>query len=254
MKKTAIFISLFLISITAYSQRFVGSAILGMNATQVDGDEVFGFQKFGVNGGVSAMLALNSKQTWFATIELLYTQKGAYRRALVDSMYHQTPDNIDHRYPYDPKIKYRLRMDYVEIPVIFHYEDPKSGFAFGAGVSWGRLVRVNELENGWHLTTNLRSGTYKNSDWSVLADVKIRLWKGLKLNFRYQYSFIPVRTRIFTDKVHGQTWERKQYHNTLTLRLIYSFNEKYKLNSRTNKKGERVGVRWVRDTESTTYR
>lgn len=229
----------------AYSQRFVGSAILGMNATQVDGDNVYGFHKFGINGGGSVTFAFNEKQTWFGTIELLYTQKGSYRRSLVDSM--KKPANVDDRFPYNRKIKYKLVLDYVEVPVVVHYEDPKTGWSFGAGFAWGRLVNIKEIENGYRLNTNMQSHKiYKTSDWSVLADVKFRLYKGLKLNFRYQYTFVPIRTRTFYYNT-GETLVRKQYNHMLTLRLIYSFNEKFRENDKVNRRGERVGPKWVRD-------
>lgn len=247
MKKYFLIFLLFFTVNFGFSQRFIGSAILGMNATQVDGDEVYGYNKFGFNVGASVMLALEPKQHWFATVELLFSQKGSFRKSLVDSMVYSNVNNIDYNFDYDSKIKYRLRLNYVEVPIIFHYEDPKTGWAFGAGFAWGRLVNIQEVENGWHLKTNLRSDIYRTSDWSVLGDVKIRLWKGLKLNLRYQYSFVPIRVRTFTNTSNGQTWDRKQYNNVITVRLIYSFNERYRLNYLKNKKGERNGPKWVRD-------
>lgn len=239
---------LLFITTTTYSQRFVGSVIGGVNATQVDGDNVAGFYKFGFNGGAALTIALNQKQTWFATMELLYTQKGSYAKSRVDTIDSYLTDRIDYRYDYDPSIKYRLRLDYVEIPIVFHYEDPKTGLAIGAGVSWGRLVNINEVENGWHLNTNMQSDVYTKNDWSVIADAKIRVWKGLKLNIRYQYSFIPLRTREFIYKT-GYHETRKQYNNVLTVRVIYSINERYKLNERKNKFGERIGAKWIRDVD-----
>ncbi|MEG2071356.1 MAG: hypothetical protein RR034_08295, partial [Bacteroidales bacterium] len=154
-------------------------------------------------------------------------------------------------YPFNPNIKCKLNLDYVEIPLVFHYEDPKTGVAFGLGAAWGRLVYAKEIYNGYRRTTDIRSKTYRTNDWSAIADVKIRLYKGLKLNFRFQYSFVPIRKMTYTTlKTNGnvETWERNQYNNVLTLRLIYSFNEKYTPNTKINKKGERQGTKWVRDT------
>ncbi|MEG2071332.1 MAG: hypothetical protein RR034_08175, partial [Bacteroidales bacterium] len=84
MKKTSIIFLFLFITTFGYSQRFVGSIILGTNITQVDGDEVAGYKKFGINGGASVMLALHKNQCWFATLELLYTQKGSYSRQYFD--------------------------------------------------------------------------------------------------------------------------------------------------------------------------
>lgn len=232
----------------AYPQRFIGSVILGMNTTQVDGDEVYGFRKFGVNGGGSVMVALDEKQQWFATIELLYTQKGSHQKAYVTNMCDTCDldgNNADMSKPCNPKVKYRLNLGYVEVPVLFHYEDPRTGWAIGLGASWGRMVNVKEIENGWHTTTSLRSGTYRRNDWSVLADVKLRIWKGLKLNVRYQYSFVPLRERTFFIGTPKEE-VRKQYNNVITFRVIYSFNEKYVPNTKYYKNKKPV-TRWMRD-------
>lgn len=246
MKHLAIIIISLMLALPAYSQRFIGGVIAGGNLTQVDGDWVYGYRKVGVNAGASVMLALNQKQTWFATIELLYTQKGAHKKNLADSMLN-VPLNIDESYAYNKKIKYRLQLDYVEIPLVFHYEDYHTGCALGVGVSWGRIVRAIEIENGYKLTTNINSGTYSKSDWSLLADIKFPLYKGLKLNFRFQYSFISIRKRDYFYKNGEVEKGRTQYNNTLTLRLIYTFNDKYQLNDKKNRNGKRIGPKWVRD-------
>ena len=247
MKKTLCILLFILVSTSLSAQLFYGSIIAGGNVTQVDGDEIWGYRKIGVNAGASLMMPLNKKQSWFATIELLYTQKGAYKRNVADEMKEPTGGTgIDTNFKRNMHIKYKLNLDYVEIPVVFHYEDFSSGCAFGFGVSWARLVSVKEIEDGYRMITELNSGTYTKSDWCALADVKIRLYKGLKLNFRFQYSFIPLRTRTFY-KDNGDTWVRKQCNNVLTLRLIYSFNERYKLNEKKNRIGERMGPKWIRD-------
>lgn len=255
MKRIFLILVIGLMAFQAYPQRFIGSVILGMNTSQVDGDEVYHFRKFGVNGGGSVMVALNEKQTWFATIELLYTQKGSYQKAAVKMSDTLDLDghNIDYSKPFNEKIKYKLNLDYVEVPILFHYEDPRTGWALGLGASWGRLVNVKEIENGWRTTTSLRSGTYRKSDWSAIADLKIRLWKGLKLNFRYQYTFVPIRTRTYYIGTPKER-VRKQFNNVITMRLIYSINEKYvpnnKYYTRPNRytSVRRPTTRYMRDT------
>jgi hypothetical protein len=46
---------------TGYGQRIMGAAIVGLNATQVDGDEVYGYKNFGLNAGLSAIVPFNNK-------------------------------------------------------------------------------------------------------------------------------------------------------------------------------------------------
>lgn len=249
LKRIWLILLVLTLSFSAYSQKFVGSVILGGNISQVDGDEVYGFHKIGANAGASVMLPLDKKERFFFTIELLYTQKGSRRKSLVDTMDYTGFTSIDHSVPYNPKLKYKLNLDYVEVPVLFHFEDPYSRICFGAGFSWGRLVYAREIESGYKLITNVRSGIYSKNDWCAIADVKIPIYKGLKLNVRYQYSFIKLRERNF---VTGQGTPneseniRQQYNNVITLRLIYSFNERYVENMRRDKEGKRRGPKWVR--------
>lgn len=232
--KKIIFLLLFVCGISSsYSQRFLGSVIGGVNITQVDGDEVYGFRKAGVHAGAAVSLPLDEKHRWLATLELLYTQKGAYRKFYVSTMCDSCPpdDNIDLEIPCDPKIKYKLHLDYVEIPLTFHYEHLQTGWSIGIGAAWGRLVNVKEIENGWARTTSIRSKTYSRNEWSILADVKIRIWKGLKFDIRYQYTLYPIRTRDFYVGTPKQI-TRKQYNNLITCRLIYVINEKFQKNDK----------------------
>ncbi|MDL2309215.1 PorT family protein, partial [Bacteroidales bacterium OttesenSCG-928-C03] len=205
---------------------------------------------FGFNAGASVSLACNQRQSWFVTVELLYTQKGSFQKALVDSMNAFRTENIDYSVPLNNKVKYKVNLDYVEVPVLAHYEDPNTGWALGLGFSWARLVRVKELENGYVLLTNLNSGIYKKNDWCAIVDVKFKIYKNLKFNFRFQYSMIPIRKRTFYYEATGEVQSiRPQRNNALSLRLIYSFNEKYRRNTNFNPSGERKGAKWIRDID-----
>lgn len=262
MKRVLFFLLCCMMLTTGFSQRFIGSVIVGGNVSQVDGDEVAGYYKVGVNTGLSLMMPLDNSFRWFATVELLYTQKGAYQNYIRANatLSDTTPllwHNEDFSVPFDRKVKYKLNLDYVEVPVVFHYEDFRSGCSIGAGFAWGRLVRAHEIENGWTTTTDLRSGMYQRNDWSVIADAKIRLWKGLKLNFRFQYSMAPLRKRLFNpfgmNELGSGEEMRKQYNNVITVRLIYSFNEKY-ISNPNYVKGGGKGPRWMHDTSTGWHR
>jgi hypothetical protein len=61
-----------------------------------------------------------------------------------------------------------------------------------------------------------------------LADLQIRVWKQLKFGIRFSYSIVPIRERTYYDVIYHlkEPWNRKQYNNMLTFRLVYVFNEK----------------------------
>ena len=193
------------------AQIIKGEAILGMNLTQVDGDEVFGFRKIGLNVGAGVLIPVDKKGRWDISLEAIYTQKGANQEQ-------QYNDSIITG-------EYRLNLNYVEVPVLVMFTD-KEFISGGLGFAWGRLIGVQEWEHGNLVeSTTPNSGTYSSNDFSILGDVRIRIWQGLKFNLRYQYSLVKIRTREF-ENLAGETWTRDQYNNVLSFRLIYVFNEK----------------------------
>jgi len=214
MKKFSAIIIVFLffgLGLQVSAQIIKGAAILGMNLSQVDGDEVYGFKKIGLNIGAGVIIPFDKKGKWDVSIEALYSQKGANQKR-------QYTDSIITG-------EYRINLNYVEIPVLVMFTD-KDFISVGAGFSWGRLVGAKEWEHGVLIeTTTASSGTYSKNDFCILADFRIRIYKGLKFNLRYAYSLVKIRTRDF-ENLAGDTWTREQYNNVISFRLIYVFNEK----------------------------
>ncbi len=210
MKKQLLIIALFLIIGTTNAQIFKAQVITGINISQVDGDEVYGYKKLGANVGLGVIFPVEKTKKWLVSVETLYNQKGAIaKKTAVDN--------------FPQKWKYRLFLDYVETPFMMHYED-RGGFTAGIGFSWGRAIGVKEYENGTLVpTTTTTSGTYERSDWNFLADVRFKIYRQLKFNFRYAYSIVPIRERYFTKGLNPH-W-RNQYNNMLTFRLIYVIND-----------------------------
>ena len=203
-----------------HAQIIKGEALVGFNLTQVEGDEVVGFRKLGVNLGLGAMIPFGNK--WDVSMEISYTQKGARQKE-------QYSDSTSSGSPITGA--YKLRLNYVEVPIMVHFTD-KDFLTIGAGFSWGRLVGVQEWEHGQLIEgTTLNSGTYDKNDFSYVIDLRLRIKGPLKFGVRYQNSMMIIRTRTF-ENLTGDTWERDQYNKVLSFRLIYMFNESQ---SRINK-------------------
>jgi len=202
---------IFVFSFGAKAQIIKGEAILGMNLTQVDGDEVYGFKRVGANVGAGVLIPFGKKGRWDASFEALFSQDGAYQSPQYD-------DSLSY--------EYKLHLNYAQIPVLVMFTD-KEFISFGAGFSWGRLVGVQEWEHGQRVdSTTLNSGTYDKNDYCILADIRIRIYKSLKFNLRYQYSLTSIRTRDYFNPITGQSWTRNQFNNVISFRLIYVFGEK----------------------------
>lgn len=237
------------------AQRFIGSAIAGVNFAQIEGDGVHGFYKVGFNGGLGLTMPLNPKQTWQISLELLYTQKGSLKRCqpgYFDTLVYAPSmfTDVDRSVPWDSTIKCNMSLDYVQVPLLVRYEEMYSGCTFALGFAWGRLVRAKEIYNGFTRTTSVRSKTFKTSDWSFIADVNIRLYKNLSLNFRYEYSLVPIRTMdyVFVRTDGSTITETEKLRNhMISTRLVYYFNEKFVKNTRVNKNGQIMGTKWLRE-------
>jgi len=215
---------LFLISSTTeiYSQRFLGAVSAGINLSQVDGDEVYGFKKVGFDGGPSIIFPFGKDKKWSLTMEILFSMNGAYEKGS-DTI---PPDPSKPAWYYG----YKLNLNYVQVPILVHFTDKKL-IAGGLGFSYGQLVSVKEWEDGYQTETSL-NGPYALADFRIVADVRLRLWKRLWGNIRYSYSLLPIRSREFYDNdpdrtIDPEVFTRKQYNNVITLRLVYIFNDPF---------------------------
>jgi len=212
-----------ILSERSFSQHILGAVSAGINLSQVDGDEVYGFKKVGFNGGPSVIIPFGKDKKWSVTLELLFSQLGSRQKSV-----YPVSNTIDSARAgfYDG---YRLSLNYVQIPVIVHFTD-KRFLAGGLGFQYGQLVGVTEYEDyndnrGFARSTTTLQGPYTRADIQALADVRIRIYRGFWFNVRYSYSILPIRTREFVNPFFGNTWLRKQYNNVISLRLVYIFND-----------------------------
>ncbi len=150
---------------------FEGGFCGGFNFTQVDGDNYAGFNKVGLTAG--PIVHINFNRNWSASMELLYSQKGARNK----------PNAINLN-------EYILRMDYAEVPILINYND-KNRLIFHAGGSYGRLINVEEKLNG--VTLNYEDD-FSTDEISYLIGGtflvgEMRHWG---VNVRYQGSITSV--------------------------------------------------------------
>jgi len=209
----ALIIILGFMSIKSYSQRIMGEAILGLNMSKVEGDLInngsMKFQKPGLNIGVGAILPINDK--FSINLQTLFSQKGAYKKF---------GPNSDSAKPY-----YRTRLDYAEIPLLFHFHD-KNGLSLGTGISYSRLVRVQWTLNGKDVSNTISDGLFTRDNFDWIADFKLRVWKNLHTNLRYQYGLNSAWSGDEEDLLTtqaGDTQKTDQRHSLLSLRVIWVF-------------------------------
>lgn len=217
------FLFLLISSYNGYSQRILGAVSAGMNLSQVDGDEKYGFKKVGLNVGPSIIIPFGKDKKWSVTMELLFSQLGSRQKEQYSN--DSIADSTTSEY-YDG---YKLKLTYVQVPVMVHFKD-KNIIAGGVGLCYGQLVGAQEWEDyndlrGLFKTETTQRSPYTLSDLQVLVDIRLRLYQRLWFNFRYSYSIFPIRTRTFENPIYHTTETRYQYNNVITMRLTYIFNE-----------------------------
>lgn len=110
-------------------QRFKAGIIAGVTASQIDGDASAGYHKVGLQGGLRGITRLKEKQD--LSVEILFTQRGCRSQ---------------------PKFfpEYSTTLNYVEVPVQWHYKDWLANqdsdapdfyrIHVNAGLSYARLI------------------------------------------------------------------------------------------------------------------
>ncbi|MBU2465489.1 MAG: PorT family protein, partial [Bacteroidetes bacterium] len=117
---------LYLAAASANAQIIKGEIIAGFNLSQLDGDEVYGYKKAGLQLGLGAMIPISEK--WDISLETLYNEKGANEKA-------QYPMQAD-----STTGAYRVKLNYLDVPLLLHFTD-KEFITVGTGFSWGRLIK-----------------------------------------------------------------------------------------------------------------
>lgn len=188
LKKTGIAICFLFLIFSAHDlvgQKFGGGLILGLNASQIDGDQLAGYDKLGLTGGLQVSYALN--KPWRLAMELLYSQRGSQTDLLVNTG--------------GPRRQIDLK--YIEIPVIAKYEDwfVENGSYYKvnaeAGLSYGYLFNAftaedNEKEPADDLLKN---------DISMLIGGNYFFNKNLGLGFRYTRALTKLKKFEDTDQL-----------------------------------------------------
>jgi hypothetical protein len=225
-KRIFLFFCILLFSsvILTQAQVFKGEIIGGFNMTQVDGDYEIGYKKIGVHAGVGVMFPFSFKRNreykpWAVSMEILYNQRGARAR----NLNYNSQDTISGFA--QGKFRYLLRLNYVSVPIILHFTDSNK-WTVGVGLAYNRMFSSKEWEHGV-LQTYDSVKRLNSNDFTILADVRFRIWQQLKFGFRFEYSLFSLRTRSsFPYSTTSPTETRKQYNNNLTFYLVFMLNEK----------------------------
>ncbi|MEM0992334.1 MAG: porin family protein [Bacteroidota bacterium] len=186
-------LSLFYSSTLSAQERFKGALIGGFNVSQIDGDRLFGYNKFGFNVGGRVAAILSEK--WQLSVELAYNQRGSDRTR-----------NDDLGAMFD-----RINLNYVEAPIMIHFLDWK--MHFNAGVSYNRLINFT--------TSNERSEDITDTQDYRSDNAALVLGATYFSNEHWGFDFRWSQTLI--DLQAGDNPGVKWIEKWISLRLMYVF-------------------------------
>jgi hypothetical protein len=190
----------FLSNFFVNAQHFNGGIIAGISASQVSGDNLSGFDKAGVFGGVFANLQISEKSVF--QIEIDYIEKGSK----------QNPKEKNGFYSYILKLKY------VEVPLLYKYiYSDKLSFELGP---YCAILIKDAFEEQNEVIVDDRA--FNKQDIGITVGIAYSITPNLKINMRNSNTFFvfPVREHLSGAK---KWYNQGQYNTVLTFSIQYQF-------------------------------
>ncbi len=199
MKRMLVYTLLSTLSILALSQNFEGGVLIGLTASQIDGDSYRGYNKVGLQGGgwVRRMFTY----TVGGQMELRYVQKGALKTNTVD----------------DPTYE-RTSLHYIDIPLMGQYiYNDRVVFELGIGPE---ILMASKLEDGAGVLPI--EPEFNRFTVSAIGGLGYTFLGVLSVHFRFNYSILPIRAHP-----SGQTYLLNQghYSNVLSFAVYYQIGK-----------------------------
>ncbi len=184
------------------AQHFNGGIIVGMSASQVSGDNLSGFDKAGIFGGVFANFQISEKSV--VQMEIDYIEKGSK----------QNPKEKNNFY------SYILKLNYVEIPLLYKYIfSDKLSFELGP---YCAILIKDAFEEQNEVTVNR---PFNKQDIGITVGIAYSITQNLKIDMRNSNTFFtfPVREHLSGAK---KWYNQGQYNTVLTFSIQYQFKNK----------------------------
>jgi hypothetical protein len=196
-KKILYILLLIIVPSYAFSQRFNGGILAGINASQVDGDNYAGYNKFGFAVGVFISTELSDRIS--GEIQLRYMQKGANKK-ITDL---------------DPSL-YISKLHYIELPLLLRFKlNNKISYHVGPGI--GYLFKSTQ-ENEYGFLNPPDGVKFKSFELCGIAGFNYKIYKNLAISVSFSYSILPI-----ANHTNNQTYylNRGSYNNLFTTVFYY---------------------------------
>ena len=183
MKKIVLASFILLFNAHAFSQKFTVGMVMGASCTDVQGvDAVDGdvdFHRVGVVAGGFVNRSFTDRMS--VQMELLYATKGSLQ-----------PADSTNDYLY-----YKLRLDYLEVPVLFKYKmhllvnkEELDKLEIEGGISFGVLVNSWQENNNGEIPFDRE---FYSTDWQANIGLNYYFTESCSFDVRFAHSIVPIR-------------------------------------------------------------
>ncbi|MCD6557246.1 MAG: PorT family protein [Bacteroidales bacterium] len=192
MKYSIILILIFLFSKSEAQRDFSGGFLLGISASQIDGDNQYKYKKPGLILGAYVSRALTKHGS--LKIESYYIGKGAV---------------LNEDYPDGTTIQvFNTSLHYVEMPFLFNLQvHPKIDIAIGVAPSYLFAAKLTTYK----ASVDKTAYSLKQFDFQPIGEADFYLTDKISTSLRYSYSMFNIR------KDPMAVW----YNNNLSLVFRY---------------------------------
>ncbi|MCX7697378.1 MAG: PorT family protein [Bacteroidales bacterium] len=143
----------------------------GIIASQVHGDQLSGFNKMGLTGGLGVEYPFPK---FNARLEILFSQKGSRKN----------PTNED-------PTKYLMRLNYVEVPLLI-CKFFNSTIGVELGTSSGILLKTDNVE--WDINGQIVARQpFRRFEWAGHVGLIYMINEHSQIHMRYSNSILPIR-------------------------------------------------------------
>lgn len=183
MKKALPVLLLAFLPMLLFAQpRFRAGAVVGLTASQIDGDLSAGYNKLGLQGGLRVTSRLKGRME--ASMEILYSQRGC-QNELIPSDFDPNP--------------FALTLNYIEVPVQWHfkdwlveYDEEKYNYyriSFNAGLSFARLFS-SKLDDDFNALNGVVPNYLEKNDLSLVMGANFFFNRHFGITARWNRSLV----------------------------------------------------------------
>lgn len=201
-QKLAALVASFLFIQTTSAQSFKSSAFVGFSMSQISGDNLGGYNKPGIVGGIAIERELSEK--WNVEMQMMYIQKGSRK----------FPDLKNNDFT-----RYILNLNYIEVPLMFKYKFER--FKIELGLSNGLMYKSYVAnETGPYPANSDERMPFHKWELSYNLGVSFPLTKKFEICGRINHSLLPVRI----NRAYQLHWvDRGQFNDVLIWFIKYRF-------------------------------